>query len=43
MKIVNIIEKNIDKIHSGQVFTYADFDVKRKSTIVKTLNNFVAR
>jgi len=45
MKIVDIIESQIKKIPNGQVFTYTDFDieVERKDTIVKTLNNFVAK
>ena len=45
MKIVDIIESQIKKIPIGQVFTYTDFDieVERKDTIVKTLNNLVAK
>jgi hypothetical protein len=45
MKIVNIIEDKINKIPTGQVFTYTDLDieVECKDTIVKTLNNFVAK
>ncbi len=45
MKIVDKIESQIKKIPQGQVFTYTDFDieVERKDTIVKTLNNLVAK
>ena len=45
MKIVDKIESQIKKIPNGQVFTYTDFDieVQRKDTIVKTLNNLVAK
>ena len=45
MKIVDKIESQIKKIPQGQVFSYTDFDieVERKDTIVKTLNNFVAK
>ena len=45
MKIVDNIESQITKIPNGQVFSYTDFDieVERKDTIVKTLNNFVAK
>jgi hypothetical protein len=45
MKIVDNIESQINKIPQGQVFSYTDFDieVERKDTIVKTLNNFVAK
>ena len=45
MKIVDNIESQITKIPKGQVFSYTDFDieVERKDTIVKTLNNFVAK
>jgi hypothetical protein len=45
MKIVDIIEEKIKNIPSGQVFAYTDFDieVERKNTIVKTLNNLVAK
>ncbi len=45
MKIVDIIEEKINKIPNGQVFSYTDFniEVERKDTIVKTLNNFVAK
>ena len=45
MKIIDKIESLIKKIPNGQVFTYTDFDieVERKDTIVKTLNNFVAK
>ncbi len=45
MKIIDKIESQIKKIPQGQVFTYTDFDieVERKDTIVKTLNNLVAK
>jgi len=45
MKIVDKIEAKIKKIPQGQVFSYTDFDieVERKDTIVKTLNNLVAK
>jgi len=45
MKIIDKIESQIRKIPNGQVFSYTDFDVEaeRKDTIVKTLNNFVAK
>jgi hypothetical protein len=45
MKIVDKIESQIKKIPRGQVFAYTDFDieVERKDTIVKTLNNLVAK
>ena len=45
MKIVDNIESQIAKIQNGRVFSYTDFDieVERKDTIVKTLNNFVAK
>jgi len=45
MKIVDKIESQIKKIPQGQVFAYTDFDieVERKDTIVKTLNNLVAK
>jgi len=45
MKIVDNIESQITKIPNGQVFSYTDFniEVERKDTIVKTLNNFVAK
>jgi hypothetical protein len=45
MKIIDNIESQINKIPNGQVFSYTDFDieVERKDTIVKTLNNFVAK
>ena len=45
MKIVDKIESQIKKIPKGQVFTYTDFniEVERKDTIVKTLNNLVAK
>ena len=45
MKIVEIIESQIRKMPYGQVFTYTDFDIEvpRKDTIVKTLNNLVAK
>jgi uncharacterized protein YciW len=45
MKIVDNIESQIDKIPNGQVFSYTNFDIEvaRKDTIVKTLNNFVAK
>ena len=45
MKIIDKIESQIKNIPQGQVFTYTDFDieVKRKDTIVKTLNNLVAK
>jgi hypothetical protein len=45
MKIVDTIESQIKKIPHGQVFAYTDFDieVERKDTIVKTLNNLVAK
>ena len=45
MKIIDVIEKKIEKIPEGQVFTYADFDieVERKNTVVKTLNILVAK
>ena len=45
MKIVDKIESQIKEIPQGQVFSYTDFeiDVERKDTIVKTLNNFVAK
>ncbi|MDR1756852.1 MAG: DUF6088 family protein [Culturomica sp.] len=45
MKIVDEIESQIKKIPQGQVFTYTDFniEVERKDTIVKTLNNLVAK
>ena len=45
MKIVDKIESQINKIPRGQVFSYTDFniEVERKDTIVKTLNNFVAK
>jgi len=45
MKIVDNIESQINKIPNGQVFSYTDFDIEieRKDTIVKTLNNLVAK
>ncbi|GHU56581.1 hypothetical protein FACS189411_07600 [Bacteroidia bacterium] len=45
MKIVDIVEDKIKNIPSGQVFAYTDFDieVEHKNTIVKTLNNLVAK
>jgi len=45
MKIIDQIESQINKIPQGQVFAYTDFDieVERKDTIVKTLNNLVAK
>jgi hypothetical protein len=45
MKIVEIIDNQIKKIPNGKVFSYRDFDieVKRKGTIVKTLNNLVEK
>jgi len=45
MKIVDKIESQIKEIPQGQVFSYTDFeiDVERKDTIVKTLNNLVAK
>jgi hypothetical protein len=45
MKIVDAIQTQIEKIPNGQVFSYTDFDIEvgRKDTIVKTLNNFVAK
>ena len=45
MKIIDNIQSQINKIPQGQVFSYTDFDidVERKDTIVKTLNNLVAK
>ena len=45
MKVIDIIEDEIRKIPNGQVFSYTDFavEVKRKNTIVKTLNNLVVK
>jgi len=45
MKIVDIIENKIKKIPAGQIFVYTDFDVQveKKNTVVKTLNNLVAK
>jgi len=45
MKIVDIIEDKIKKIPAGHIFAYTDFDiqVEKKNTVVKTLNNFVAK
>ena len=45
MKIVDAIESQIRRTPNGQVFTCTDFDIEvnRKDTIVKTLNNLVAK
>jgi hypothetical protein len=45
MKIVDIIEVKLKKIPNGKVFSYTDFDINsdKKNTVVKTLNNLVAK
>jgi hypothetical protein len=45
MKIIDTIEDKIKKIPAGQIFAYTDFDiqVEKKNTVVKTLNNLVAK